>query len=942
MTKPEQSENFHIQVNTPKTSAAGSIYRRKKTPWWQSPWAICGGLLVVAVLGWIILRPTPVENSATLSIADAKPMSIDEFTSWTHQPQVKGTGISKGSLRYRLIEAPHGVSVDERSGFISWQPTELQGPGDYKIGLEVSSGKLSAKTWLAITVNEVDQPPQFDLLPQPRLLAGETVDFIVTANDPDLPVRTIQYALENPLDTTARLDKATGQFQWTIPSDQSPGDYRFSIQAMAVGGSLSASEILTVTVKEPATPADPLVATLREQGASVSPSESQSPFTGLTGEKRMLLVNGSPLSVFRYPSQAAMQQDASKIQEDPKNFFGETLAENDPLHVFRSRDELAIYEGNHQQALTALQAHFGEPLASSPFASTSSLTEKPNEETPASNPDPEVLLTLYKRDRLATTDAYPILRKLFADQFAREHVATFEQAWGDDYREMMDWLDKRPEIREELFTALDPQHDQLPAALGLFNSLRKEFPDHIEDYAQLAIAVSVVWDSPRNSVVNYTHHASRTHSQMPTDLLAAADVFRYFVEAESWMQGRAKFLPWEFLIWMVNDRTPLAERKWAYKNYLSRRAQIGKCYKDVPYDSEMLRTSGQVCQLDGKDYVLPNIRQFGGVCAMQADFSSRVAKSLGVPAAYVSGESRGGELHAWVMWVELLDVNRNQIRFSLESYGRYRGDKYYVGTLRDAQTGQPMTDREMERELRVVGVNPKAKRHADLAVRALAIVDQQESLGVRDTMVTLLTILKLCPGHEPSWRKLAELAGSDEIDREERRMMVRALDSLFKTFAGFPDFTWKVFSDLTRYENDPRAKIQLYERLLKLYQAAGRPDLACEAALATADLLVEHKRGSEAVQSLSAIILRFADEGRYVPRMLDRMEEIYQSLGGSSADLVGFYQKLIPKIPPKRGDAPSPYAIEMYQRAIDCFKNNNQPVLANALAAKLTALKAGM
>ena len=86
-------------------------------------------------------------------------------------------------------------------------------------------------------------------------------------------------------------------------------------------------------------------------------------------------------------------------------------------------------------------------------------------------------------------------------------------------------------------------------------------------------------------------------------------------------------------------------------------------------------------------------------------------------------------MHAWVMWVELLSVNQNQIRFSLESYGRYRGDKYYVGDLRDAQTGEQITDREMERKLRVLGSNPKGKRHADLAVRALDMIDQSEPLS---------------------------------------------------------------------------------------------------------------------------------------------------------------------------------------------------------------------
>ena len=69
--------------------------------------------------------------------------------------------------------------------------------------------------------------------------------------------------------------------------------------------------------------------------------------------------------------------------------------------------------------------------------------------------------------------------------------------------------------------------------------------------------------------------------------------------------------------------------------------------------------------------------------------------------------------------------------------------------------------------------------------------------------------------------------------------------------------------------------------------------------MATADLLVEQKRAGDAVQKLSAIILSFADEGRYVPRMLDRAEEIHNMLGGSRADLVAFYQKLLPEDPPQ-------------------------------------------
>src|SRR5262249_24071185 len=149
------------------------------------------------------------------------------------------------------------------------------------------------------------------------------------------------------------------------------------------------------------------------------------------------------------------------------------------------------------------------------------------------------------------------------------------------------------------------------------------------------------------------------------------------------MEGRIRYVPWEFLKHVVNHRTPESERQWSMQRVAGGRAMYGKCYSAVPYDHEMLKSHSQVAQLNGKEYTLPNLLTFGGVCAMQADFASRVGKSVGVSAEYVTGEAAGGELHAWVMWVELKQATATGLQFSLESHGRYFGDKFYVGHLRD-------------------------------------------------------------------------------------------------------------------------------------------------------------------------------------------------------------------------------------------------------------------
>ena len=146
MPTPEPPENFQIQITPTHASPARSVYRRRKTPWWQSPWTVLGGLLVAAVLGFVGWQAFQPEPARTVRFGNSPPMSVDEMVLWKYRPPIKLQGVSKESLRYELVEGPPGVSIDEQSGELTWQPTESQGSGDYTITVKVSSGKLSDKT----------------------------------------------------------------------------------------------------------------------------------------------------------------------------------------------------------------------------------------------------------------------------------------------------------------------------------------------------------------------------------------------------------------------------------------------------------------------------------------------------------------------------------------------------------------------------------------------------------------------------------------------------------------------------------------------------------------------------------------------------------------------------------------------------------------------------
>ena len=306
----------------------------------------------------------------------------------------------------------------------------------------------------------------------------------------------------------------------------------------------------------------------------------------------------------------------------------------------------------------------------------------------------------------------------------------------------------------------------------------------------------------------------------------------------------------------------------------------------------------------------------------------------------MGGKSRYGEGHGWVMWAELGSVTRTGFTFSLESHGRFRGDRYYVGHLNDPHTGQRVTDRQLELRLHTVGMDPIAKRQADLVMRSYPMLREQEEMDTTEQLLFLSRVIDFCPGNEEAWIALAKMSREGHITKANSKPMMHVLDRLFATFAKLPDFTWVVFDDLVSFQDLPKQRAVLFGRLAALYEQAGRPDLSCEARLKYADYLVADDRRSEAIQGLAAAVMMFPEEGNFVPKMLDKMEALCGQVDGSAGQLARFYQQFLPKISKKRGKRPSPYCMKMYQRGIERFKEAGAGPLAQAYEAQLAALKA--
>jgi len=307
---------------------------------------------------------------------------------------------------------------------------------------------------------------------------------------------------------------------------------------------------------------------------------------------------------------------------------------------------------------------------------------------------------------------------------------------------------------------------------------------------------------------------------------------------------------------------------------------------------------GGTAHLAGKPYTLANIRECGGVCAIQADFAARVGKSILMPAVYCTGDSahRGG--HAWWMFIRIdAAAAKGPIKCSLVSDGRiegFRRDQFYTGTVKDPQTGVDMLDRDMERRLAVVGRDVLAKRHADNCMRAYALAADKLEYTFKDRVTYVDKVLKLQPYNEAAWVELAELAKRSEKDPKQRAAILTRLNTMAKTFAAYPDFLWKLFPDLATVVEKPKERVKLYQQVIAALMTSGRPDLTCAAALAFAEELAKQDQFAEASKTLQDAVRKFPTEGRYVPKVMSQLEELGGKYKGGKVEVARLYVELLP------------------------------------------------
>ncbi len=260
---------------------------------------------------------------------------------------------------------------------------------------------------------------------------------------------------------------------------------------------------------------------------------------------------------------------------------------------------------------------------------------------------------LYKSGKLFQREAYKQVRTAFAKRFAERHQADIRKAYGEDYDALDAWFAKNVDTKENFYTALLEGHDDIPKALALFKEIWKQYPQSLQKWGQLAIATAVTWDQDQG-VYDYKPHQMRVQATLPAGTMDALANYKFIVSNEKKMPQPVYYYPWEFLVFVVNHRTPLAERRWAYTFFVATKGKTRSWHQDVPYDMAIIRReinkdpSAPPPKLAGRPYTLENIRTYGGVCATRRTSRAGPPRASAFPPSIapaprpIAATTRGG------------------------------------------------------------------------------------------------------------------------------------------------------------------------------------------------------------------------------------------------------------------------------------------------------------
>jgi len=342
-----------------------------------------------------------------------------------------------------------------------------------------------------------------------------------------------------------------------------------------------------------------------------------------------------------------------------------------------------------------------------------------------------------------------------------------------------------PALTGEFFQNQSPL-DNAGHVVRILDELHQAAPDKFPAYGSLALAFALVWDNPPPLKIN----SQVGQGSVPQDASTVAERFIFYVAAneKNDLEWDLRKLPAEHLKFIVDSAVSLDELRWAQKNVRTPKGSYDAVFASIKYDSRRLESG--VYDWPFPEYSLEEIRKRGGLCVDQAYFAALTGKAKGIPTLYFHGSGRRGG-HAWFGYLKGKD------KWDLDC-GRYAYDKYATGSARDPQTGEIITDHELDylsKSFRRSAAYRSAQLIADAARLMAEAGDRNAALSAVDDA------LKVENRDYAVWLLKEYLLKEDGRSTE--------LEALYKAMG-------------QRFANYPDLRVQIQAKMMALHESLGK------------------------------------------------------------------------------------------------------------------------
>ena len=459
--------------------------------------------------------------------------------------------------------------------------------------------------------------------------------------------------------------------------------------------------------------------------------------------------------------------------------------------------------------------------------------------------------------------------------FARRLVAQLQHAPDDRRMALLKILRGSPNLAGTLVFLIRPGENPT-GAYGMLDRLQQKRIEQMDKYATLAAAICVVHQKPFERHINENTPKSAD----------PVDIFDYYMKNESRMFFGIRNAPAELLVYVVDTTGSIDEMNWALAKYGGDK-EVGRRFFDIKYDYDNFRkgTPKKVTQMG---FTLPNILQYGGVCADQAYFAMEVGKSIGVPTAYTVGAS--GEVgHAWVGFLQA-NGSRGWWNFNLGRYEAYQGVR---GNVMEPQTRRDIPDSYVSLLAELIGTKAVDRQNAaaltDAAARLMAMEKNGQptatapqdlvpssirptvrKVDVATDLALLEAALRQSAGYAPAWFEVRDLAVANKLTLADKR---RWADVLMRLGARkYPDFTLAILSPMIATIPEPKDQDPLWNTLFTLFQS--RFDLAAGIRMQQAAMWTAQNESDKAGLCYMDVVQRYANAGPFVIDALKGAEKM--------------------------------------------------------------------